>query len=389
VYPRVTYWTGIWEPSREALSKQVAQLRRDVAPHAPVVSVAGQRTRLDPAQRVLCLNNRRHWTCWAVARALEPRGDITHVFGAVDSWLYLRVLGRRPILFTVAIPGPLLDRRLYRHVAIFAAESQALARQLRDAGVPAERICCIPPGIDLTAFQPHAMPESTGRLRLLFASTPSLVEEIDVRGLPLLIELARARQDVDIVVPWRNWGNVAASLRAIDAQSPPPNFIVRSGDVADMRAEYARAHATICAFAPGFGKSYPNFVAEGMACGRPALVTEDCGIAELVAAAAAGTVVPRTVDGLVAGIDRLRDGLPAFAANARTAAERHLDVNASHRAYRAIYDRMLRAAARQSAARRSHEPDATHASRDGQDMGGPGIAPVPLHFEKPAQPARH
>ena len=57
---RVTYWTGIWDPTREAISKEVQTLRRAVQPAAPVVSLsAGQKSSISPRERVVRLAGAR------------------------------------------------------------------------------------------------------------------------------------------------------------------------------------------------------------------------------------------------------------------------------------------------------------------------------------------
>src|SRR5215204_5654480 len=100
---RVTYWTGTWDPAREAISKEVQTLRCAVQPSAPVVSFsAGQRSSLSPRDRVVRLAGERWVTFRATAALLEPLGDVTHAFGAMNAWHSLTALGRRPIIFTVA-----------------------------------------------------------------------------------------------------------------------------------------------------------------------------------------------------------------------------------------------------------------------------------------------
>ena len=54
--PRVTYWTGTWDPAKEAISKELNALRVGTRTRAPVVSFApDQPFRLNTADRVLML----------------------------------------------------------------------------------------------------------------------------------------------------------------------------------------------------------------------------------------------------------------------------------------------------------------------------------------------
>ena len=132
----------------------------------------------------------------AVAALVEPRGDITHIFGGHFSWHLFRALGRRPILLTAVSAhdggGPLPRR----HLARVAVEIDSGVDDWVRAGVPRDRIAVVRPGIDLDWFT-WAPPPASPRFTLLFASTPSDPAEIDARGIGLLVELARSRPDCD------------------------------------------------------------------------------------------------------------------------------------------------------------------------------------------------
>jgi glycosyltransferase involved in cell wall biosynthesis len=334
--PRVTYWTGVWDPRREAMSKQVAALRARLSPRGPVVAYTPQSSALVWPVRVLRLNQNRWRWLRCAALSLERRGDVTHIFGGLDAAHFLLLLGRRPILFTVAIPGEGTAAHLYGKVARFVAESRPIAAALRRAGVPDDRIEIIYPGINLARFRPQPVPTTT-RFRLLFASTPADPDEIEARGIPLLVSLARRRPDIEIFTLWRRWGSLADARRRLAALDPPRNFIVEERDARDMAHVYAGAHATVCLYAAGHGKSAPNSVVEGLAAGRPALLADTCGIADLVAEAGAGVSAPRDLDALCAAVDRLRAGYDGARQRARELAERELDERVTVRRYASLY----------------------------------------------------
>ncbi len=337
---RVTYWTGTWDPSKEAISKEVDSLRVGDRAHAPVVSFSpGQGARVLPATRVLMLPASLWLALRACAAFVEPTGDVTHVFGGRSSWHLIRALGRRPILLTAVVSqsggAPLPAASL----AWVAVESEAAKDEWIEAGVAPERIEVIYPGLNLDWYQPALAPPSE-RVSLLFASTPADPAELEVRGIPLLVELARHRPDLDIVVPWRAWGDVEDARRALSALEPPPNFIVSHGDRSDMRTLYERVWGTIAPFAPGAGKICPNFVIEGLASRRPAVVTPGVGIASEIGRAGAGIVAERTVAGLSAAVNHLTAGWSGFADRARSFAEQELDLRAFRARYDALYERL-------------------------------------------------
>lgn len=336
VPPRVTYWTGIWRPGLEAISNELVTLRAALAPGAPVVSFSqGQSSAVLPAERAIRLSGERTWMLKALAATIEATGDVTHAWGAIDDWHFLRSLGRRPTVFTVVLPGPAQPGTSYTNVDVFAAETEPLARALVDAGVPPERVRIVFPGVDLNVFR--AAPAPDRRFRLIFASSPSNPHEFEARGIHLLVDIARACPDIDVVLLWREWGDEAGTTTAFDALEAPRNVVREARGTRTMSEVYQSGHAVVCLYGDGFGKSCPNSVVEGLACGRPALVSEHCGIAALVADARAGLSVKLTTDACIDAVRRLQADWARHSQCARTLAVRRFGVDAFVSTYREIY----------------------------------------------------
>jgi glycosyltransferase involved in cell wall biosynthesis len=234
------------------------------------------------------------------------------------------------------------ERLPHIQFARIVVEADVLIDEWIAQGVPRAAVTVIYPGIDLEqyAFTPR---RRESRIRFLFASSPSEPSEIDARGIPLLIELARARRDIEIVVPWRPWGDVAGAAVALDALRPPPNFQVHRDRDADMRQYFARSDATIVCFQAGAGKALPNFVLEGLAVGRPCLATRESGLASLLETSGAGVVCDRSVAGLTAAVDILRASLDERAVRARQLAETYFDLRTFVAAYQRLYRDVLAA----------------------------------------------
>jgi glycosyltransferase involved in cell wall biosynthesis len=332
----VTYWTGTWDPTKEAISKEIDALRDA---RAPVISFSpGQQTRLIVRERVLKLSGGYWPVLRAVASAVESWGDLTHIFGGQSSWHLVRALGRRPIILTAVVARSGVERLPHTHFERVVVEAERGITEWLESGVPQERIVLIRPGVDLEGFRavsPTVPP--TKRLRLLFASTPSDPAEFDARGIPLLVALARLRGDLEITVPWRNWGDVNAARRALEALRPPANFMVIHENV-DMRLHYANAHATIVCFGRSVGKACPNFVLEGLASGRPCISTPEVGISDLIGRVGAGVVASRDVTSLSQAADRLLETWPTLAHRAQQLAEEEFDL----RQFRSNYERLYK-----------------------------------------------
>jgi glycosyltransferase involved in cell wall biosynthesis len=337
--PRVSYWTGVWAPRFEAHSQEIEALRATTSPRGTVVSAAtGQRARR-PQGGVYRVDAGSTLLLIALARWLEPRADVTHLFGATDNWHLLRRLGRRPLLFTVTIPGTPQEPSLYGKVTLFAAETEGLAAQLIRHGADPARIEIVPPGVDLERFAPTPLPAPTP-FRILFATAPPTPELFAERGIPPLIELARLRSDVEVTLLWRPWGDLARCLAALRVLDPPPNVRIEVREHGAVPLQIGDAHAVACCFDGGRAKAAPQSLIEGLACGRPALVTRDCGLAGLVEECGAGvTSSPRGED-LSTAVDVLRSRLSEMSRAARSLAEERFDRVDFLSRYRALYDRL-------------------------------------------------
>jgi glycosyltransferase involved in cell wall biosynthesis len=332
----VSYWTGVWDPTREALSKEVWGVRAALNPGATVVSIsAGQRSAIHLHDRVIRLSGRRWVFLRVLAALLERRARITHVIGEMHAWHLLRALGRRPILFTVAIPGDPLPKSLLDKVTLFVAESEPLAHALVEAGVDRSRIRIVHPGVDVTRFSPgNARPE---RFTVVFASSPASASHFAARGIPLLVEAARLCPDIDVRIMWRTWGDTAVLKQALSALNPPPNVISEWRDVPEMAAVYQTAHASAFLSAANYGKSCPNSVVEALACGCPAIVSESCGIGALLVEGNAGIRVALDPVKVAEALQVLRAEFNDRSVAARAIATKHFDIELFIESYRALY----------------------------------------------------
>ena len=340
VQARITYWAGTWHPHSEGISKEVTRLRHALAPRAPVVAFSpGNESTISWRDRVLTLSPRHALIFRALAPVIESSGRISHVFGGLDSWYLLRSVGRRPTVLTVVTDGPRLEERLYRGVQRYVAESPALARSLARKGVPEDRIRLIYPGTDLSEFSPT--PPPAGRFRLLFASWPEDPDQLEKRGVLLLKELARRCADLDVVLLTREWGDYAGAMRVLHEGGLPANVHVERLDGRSMSQVFASVHATTALFATGSGKSCPNSVIEGLACGRPAVISRDSGIAETIQQWNAGVAVPREIDDALEGVARLRANWSEASGNARRLAEQGFSEQAFVRSYLELYRELL------------------------------------------------
>jgi glycosyltransferase involved in cell wall biosynthesis len=344
VPPRVAYWTNAFEPRMEAIAAEVALLRRHF-PGSTTWGLHPSRWVLLSRERGFGLNPRLHLVFRAITRTLEPLFQLNHIVGTTADWFYLRAARRRPTVMTVVAADQPADIDLLQGVEQFAVEFPAGRDELEQHGVSRDRVRLIFPPVDLTRFRPAPAPD--GPFTVLFASSPDREDWLAARGVPQLLDAAALRPDVRFRLIWRPWGNSEGRVRQWIAERGLRNVELLVGCWKDMAGHYRRAHVTAAPFTDGTrSKAAPNSLVESLACGRPVLLTETVGLAELVRDADAGQVSAATGEALAEHLDRLRAGWDRYSRNARRLAERWFGQERFLAAYRQLYDEVLSRPAR-------------------------------------------
>lgn len=270
-------------------------------------------------------------------RAGLSTADVLHVLAPLPLPRRLRLLwshGTMPRVLTVIATGgeavavaPSLSA--FDHVV---AECGPDLDWLRRGGVPAARLSLIHPGAPDSAATPLPPPPFT----VLFASWPFERKEAGFRGLDLVSEAARLRPQLRFLVLTRPESAVRPSEFAF-----PPNVEVDARIHDDLAPVWARVHAVMAPFRPGSkSKSVPNSLVEGMAAGRPAVVTRQTGIASLVREHGAGSVCEARGESLAAALDAVADDRAQFARRAQELARAQFAVSRFRTRYREIYARL-------------------------------------------------
>jgi glycosyltransferase involved in cell wall biosynthesis len=334
----VSYWTGLWEPNRDAVSKDVAVLRNALAPSAPVVSLSMHQSSWRLTNGVVRLSGRHKLALRALAAVRERRYALSHVVFGMHAWQLLKVLGRRPILFSVVTAGNPLPTVLRDKVTMFVAETEALARQLREDGVAGERVRVVYPGVDLNRFSPVARPVRP--FTVLFASPSTSVFDLSACGIPLLIEAARLCPDINFTLLWPGSNDRAAFDRALADLNPPSNVLTVRDDVGDMATMYQQADAVAMLTAVGHGKACPNIVVEALASGCSAVVSRSCGLAEVLERSGAGIAVVREPRAVAQALRTIEAEHAGRSAAARALAVDSFDVDRFVSSYQRLYEEL-------------------------------------------------
>jgi glycosyltransferase involved in cell wall biosynthesis len=335
--PRISYWTGWLDPQMVAVSKEVYQLWQHF-PGSWVFGVSSHYTlRVSRRWRTFGIHHRGFNFFRPFIPLLESRFDVSHIYTSLADWHFLQVLGNRPIVLTATESAARPNPRIVDRVAHVVAESEQLQADARAAGMPADRVSVIYPGVDLVNF--HSTPPPALPWKCLFASSPEGEREIPTKGVDLLLELARAMPELRITVLWRPFGRQSdKALNTVRAERLS-NLEIVAGRVQNIQDVYRSHHFTIAPFRTT-GKPCPNSILESLACGRPVLVSSFVHIGELLERERAGISFATNIDDLQAAVHRLLAGYDTFQAAARACAESHFDLDTMIRAYGRLYDRL-------------------------------------------------
>jgi glycosyltransferase involved in cell wall biosynthesis len=220
---------------------------------------------------------------WDLAYAMPtylPRdGGLLVLHHATEHWRVVRENVRRARNqagggkgFYSRLDGPRLDAEI-RRAHVIRAQSDLVAGQLADAGVPGERIVVARPGVELDRFRPGPKADE---LQVAFVGANALWKGID--EVVALDRLLRPEGRVRVLGgPVDTWSRRLTAGLDRDAR----------GDAAALMAE---SHALVLPSATdGFGR----VVLEAMAAGTVPFVTPHVGAAEVARELDARLVVPR------------------------------------------------------------------------------------------------
>jgi glycosyltransferase involved in cell wall biosynthesis len=336
VSPSIAYWATSFDADMEALASEVACLRRNFRPSI-----------------VWGVNGRPRWpVSWRNGWSFHPRlqllfrgltavaqhaFDINHVFGSLGDWYHLRAVRKRPTILTVAVTSKACGEELLSKVDRFVVEWPSARDELLGMGIERERVELVFPPVDLDRFRPSPRPPEP--FTVLFASSPDRADWVDDRGVGLLLEAARQRPEWRFKFVWRPWGSGVAEVRRRIKLLGLPNVELVVGRVGDMSEHYAQAHVTVAPFlCPQRSKPSPNSLVESFASGRPVVVTQTVGLAEVVEEENIGRVTSSDVGSLLVGFEEVRGDWHGMSVRARAAAERWFDEDTFLSSYARIYE---------------------------------------------------
>lgn len=321
-------WALLREPGREGLRLREAgmELLDGLGPGRFSPAAALRLRRLIRHRRVAAVYALDHQNAVVATALAASMARVPRRFMAVHT---TGLWGGRPSL-------PFGVRAVLPHYSRIVAVAEAQARYLAEReGVPGERICVIPNGVDIERFTPS--PERSARGRALAAELtgsaggPLLGVVAALRpekGHRVLLEALPAlrRRYPGLSVAFVGEGAERAALEARAGElelTGAVHFLGARDDIADLLAAF---DVVVLPSLPEV-ETLPLALIEAMAAGRPVVATPVGSVGELIEDGAGGFLVPPgDAAALTAALDRLLadDGLrAAFAAKGLATAARY------------------------------------------------------------------
>jgi glycosyltransferase involved in cell wall biosynthesis len=307
---RIVYWnTSCLQPEIEAISKEIFGLASHFR-NSLIFSVSKHiMFRCSLRRRYIGFNIRCDPLLRVFIPYIERFADLNHVYGEFAPWTFYKTLTRKPLVLTIASERGDPHHDFLDRCRKIIVQTEALRRELLALGISHDKIEWLFPGVDLARFRPAVQNSDVkSKPHVLFATAPRTTEEMEGRGVPLLLNAAQDTPEVRYHLLYRQWRTGYTSLhptRELIARQALRNVTLTDSIVEDMPAVYNQHHFTIVPYTrPDGGKECPNSLIEGLACGLPALVSSACRIADFVERQRCGVVFDPTPSCLVSAIER-------------------------------------------------------------------------------------
>lgn len=322
-------------PEAEALSQEIDGLQR---------SFGGELNYLNPNRH---LNLRIPRLLFGLSqlgrlRRQEERIEVHQIYNPDPFPFPLFAFLRRPIVYVISSGVPAnfapnaFSRPILERPAALVVPDRRSGETLRRAGF--NHVEVIRSGIDLSRIVSSPPPE--GPLHLLMASAPWTLPQFESKGVGALLEAAQLRPDLHLTFLWR--GHHVEEMRTRIQRSGLDERVRLVDRLADVNAELKKVHGVIVlASSPGIVKSYPHSLLDGLAAGRPVLVSRAIAMADYVDESGCGTVVEEvTASSILRSLADFEENYTTYSATAHQIGRRDFDAASMIKRYRALYQKI-------------------------------------------------
>jgi len=338
---RVLFWTGMIEPQREGVSKEVFMLHHYFRDSFVIGISPNGGFRYSREERYLGIPYTLLPTIRLWAQYAQRNFKLSHIIQGINNYHYLKAIKRKPVILTAISVDGMLSIEHYQKVDKVVVECNRDRDTLLSYGFRPDKIELIYPGVDLSAFD-SGNQLAEGRFKVLFLSSPFSFEYMEPRGIQLLLNVAKILEDVEFILLWRKRGDTYPKVTKWIKELSLPNVKLMHEDVKDMREMYIKTHATVLPFTTDkFTKSCPNSAIESLTARRPLLISDEVGVSDIVQSEACGVVFNPTVEGLKEAIVKLQHGYFDYQKKARSCAIKYFDKSRFIQSYEGLYRKFI------------------------------------------------
>jgi D-inositol-3-phosphate glycosyltransferase len=232
-----------------------------------------------------------YWLSGEIARLLRPQmgvgwAHVAHTLGLV----------KNRTLAAGARPEPALRIRVETEIAhqadlLVTSTVDESGELIRSYGADPERVAVVPPGVDLTVFQPTERDEArqkigygTGRL-VLFVGRLERLKGVDIAIRALALLRDRQHDDVRLLIVGEDSFDGDESekerLRSFASRVGVRDRVDFLGSVAHHELPFFYSAADVCVM-PSYSESFGLVALEAQACGRPVVGSDVAGLRSVV-----------------------------------------------------------------------------------------------------------
>lgn len=330
---RVFYLTHEYRPEFESVAKEIASLRN---------SFSGTVYELDNLTRRGNKYTRRINRC--LPYLLEKTCHISHIY-------YPRLLDFSPILYlrkpkvysVVARYLGYPNREEMRNaVPIIEMMDQVVTADFEDEEILHEwglnNVQTILPGVEIDKFEYGASHSKS--FKILMASSPWVPQQIEEKGIGILLDAVKELSTVDVIFLWR--GVCLQEMKDLIRFKEVKDKVSVINEAANVPFLMKEINTTIAPFRTYENcRAYPTSIIESLAAGKPVIVSDQIPISAIIEREECGVVVKPTKEGIVAGFENLRLKYQQYQKNCIRTAQKYFSHKRLLRDYAALYQKII------------------------------------------------
>lgn len=342
---RVVYFTNGYLPDREGVSKELSILYSHFSKKfrgSVYLHNLAQRWEFSVTRNTIAYPVSLLPIGYPLIKYLEKTSKLVHIYGSLTGRLYLRLIKKRPCILTST--SALIQTRLeecapaWKSLDVIVLESERDRITLEAIGIDSQKISLVYPGVPIRDIQ---SPPGDAPFTILFASSPIAKDSrsFQRRGVSLLIRLARRVPDCRFIFLWRH--THTEMLSKLLSEAGVRNVEVVNKIVPNIEEVLKDVHATI--LSPENSdecKPCPISLVESLACGRPLLVSNQVGIADLIEQEDCGVIFAPNPTEAKEAVRKLQNNYTDYMAKAQPTASKYFSVEKFIHKYERLYSKL-------------------------------------------------